>query len=379
MHEVPLESALELLIDHRGKTPKKLGGDFTDAGVRVVSAIHIKDGRINWEARSRYVSDEMYERWMPQRTRRGDVLLTSEAPLGEVAQVPDDEPLVLSQRLFGLRGKSGVLDSSYLRYFLQSDTGRDRLLAHQSGSTVSGIRQALLRQVRIPLPGFIEQKRIVGVLTAFDDLIQINRLLAEDTIQLQRAVFQQASRSAPRVPLAEVIDVEMGQSPPGDTYNEVGEGLPFYQGVKDFGRRFPSRRVFCSSPRKVAQEGDLLLAVRAPIGLVNVATEECATGRGLAILRSTRPSTALQALTTERLWDAYQGEGTVFSAINAKAINTQRIPWVDDDDLESTLGALDELVLDCSEQVQNLTKQRDALLPMLLSGRVRVSELEGVG
>lgn len=77
----PLGDVLGLLIDHRGKTAKKLGGEFVDSGVRVVSAKHIKDGRVRFEERHRFVTYEMFERWMPEPTRAGDVLLTSEAPL----------------------------------------------------------------------------------------------------------------------------------------------------------------------------------------------------------------------------------------------------------------------------------------------------------
>lgn len=77
----------------------------------------------------------------------------------------------------------------------------------------------------------------------------------------------------------------MGQSPPGETYNEIGDGLPFYQGISDFGFRFPGRRVYCTAPTRFAEEGDVLLSVRAPVGSLNVAEERCAIWRGVAGLR----------------------------------------------------------------------------------------------
>lgn len=211
MREVALGEALDVLIDHRGKTPKKLGGDFTPEGIKVVSAIHIKNGRINWVERERYVSVPMFQRWMPEPTRRGDVLLTSEAPLGEVAQVEDDEPLVLSQRLFALRGKHGLLDSTYLRYFLQSDFGRQRLLAMATGSTVSGIRQELLRQVRGPLPPLEEQERIAGVLGAFDDLIETNSRLVAQIREVVTSAWARALSNGPvEMPFFDAFDVRFG-------------------------------------------------------------------------------------------------------------------------------------------------------------------------
>ena len=165
----PLGELLDEVIDHRGKTPAKLGGEFTERGVPVISAIHLKRGGIAWDERYRFVSQEMYERWMAVPLRRGDVLLTSEAPLGSVAQVPTDDPLVLSQRLFALRGKTDVLDSSFLRYFLQSARGQDQLIRRSSGTTVTGIRQSELLQIEIPLPPVVEQCAAVRVLGAIDE------------------------------------------------------------------------------------------------------------------------------------------------------------------------------------------------------------------
>ena len=88
--ERPLGDVIEALIDHRGKTPKKLGGSFASSGVPVVSALNVKSGRLSFDAARRYVTSEMSERWMPVRLKAGDVVLTSEAPLGEVARVPSD-------------------------------------------------------------------------------------------------------------------------------------------------------------------------------------------------------------------------------------------------------------------------------------------------
>ena len=111
MTSASLGDVLDVLIDHRGRTPKKLGGDFSNSGVRVLSAKNIKDGRIDLSATIRYVGREMHDRWMRVKLRTGDVLLTSEAPLGEVAFLNDDADFCLGQRLFALRPNSNILDS----------------------------------------------------------------------------------------------------------------------------------------------------------------------------------------------------------------------------------------------------------------------------
>lgn len=177
---VSLGSVLDVLIDHRGKTPGKVGektDDFTDQGVPVISAIHIKDGQISWGERERFVPYWMFEKWMPVRLRKGDVLLTSEAPLGNVAQVPSDDPLVLSQRLFAIRGREGVLDSTYLRFFLECDRGQSLLRDGSSGSTVSGIRQSRLIQIPVPVPPIGEQRRVVHQIR--EQITKIDALTAE--------------------------------------------------------------------------------------------------------------------------------------------------------------------------------------------------------
>src|SRR4051794_5886695 len=128
MREAPLGDLLELVIDRRGKTPT-----FVDAGIPAVSAMNIKNGRVSWAERRRFVTPETFLSWMPVRLRKGDVLLTTEAPLGQVAQVPTDDDLVVSQRLIALRGRSGVLDTTYLRYFLESSLGQERLRQRATG------------------------------------------------------------------------------------------------------------------------------------------------------------------------------------------------------------------------------------------------------
>jgi type I restriction enzyme S subunit len=157
-----LGELLEVLIDHRGKTPKKLGGDFVSVGIPVASAVNVKSGRLLFEGAPRCVTPEMFERWMPVRLRAGDVLLTSEAPLGEVARVVSDEPLVLGQRLFGLRGRPDVLDSGYLYYALQWRPIQDRLLARSTGTTVHGIRQSELVRVSMPVPPLLKSTKVAG-------------------------------------------------------------------------------------------------------------------------------------------------------------------------------------------------------------------------
>src|SRR5438270_4026815 len=86
--------------------------------------------------------------------------------------------------------------------------------------------------------------------------------------------------------LSEVADLIMGQSPPSSTYNNIGDGLPFFQGKVDFGFRTPAPRVFCSAPQKIAKPGDLLISIRAPVGPLNICDRLSCIGRGVGAIRA---------------------------------------------------------------------------------------------
>lgn len=185
-----LGDLLELVIDYRGKTPKKLGGDFAESGVPVISAIHIKNGRIAWEERERFVTQEMFRKWMKDPLKKGDVLLTSEAPLGEVALVPNDDDLVLSQRLFALRPNPQLLDAPYLMYFLKSTLGQRELQDRATGSTVVGIRQAELVNISVPHPPLRRQKLVGQVLSNLDFKIDKNQELSRTLERMAVTIFK---------------------------------------------------------------------------------------------------------------------------------------------------------------------------------------------
>jgi len=176
----------------------------------------------------------------------------------------------------------------------------------------------------------------------------------------------------------------MGQSPPGDTYNGTGDGLPFYQGRTDFGVRFPSQRIFCTAPTRLAQAGDTLVSVRAPVGDVNVALGSCALGRGVAGVRHPDGHQSFVFYSTRSLkphFELYDGEGTVFGSINKK--DFQALPVVLPgsrviEAFEEIVGPLDAVVENNEQKLRTLSTLRDTLLPRLISGQLRLPEAEAV-
>lgn len=171
----------------------------------------------------------------------------------------------------------------------------------------------------------------------------------------------------------------MGQSPPGDTYNETGDGLPFYQGRTDFGFRFPSQRVFCTAPTRLAEVGDTLVSVRAPVGDVNVALEPCALGRGVASVRSLDGHASFTFYSIRSLkshFELHDGEGTVFGSINKKDFESLPVVITNAavlDAFENIVSTLDNSIRNNEGKVRTLVDLRDALLPRLISGQLRLS------
>ena len=169
-------------------------------------------------------------------------------------------------------------------------------------------------------------------------------------------------------PLTEYCTLNMGQSPDSKTYNTQGNGLPFYQGNADFGETNPITRVWCSAPVKVAEEGDILISVRAPIGAMNMAVERCCIGRGLAALTPIRNKCSKQFLyyALQSKVDSLiaQGTGSTFKAISKKVLEATCIPaysTIEQEQIAETIGHVDNTIAAKRKQL--------ALLDQLVKSR----------
>lgn len=174
-----LKEIVSEIIDYRGKTPKKLGSDWSPFGIRALSAKNIKDGRIVQEETIRYVDDPLYKKWMKQEVERGTILITSEAPFGQVLYWGSDEKIVLSQRLFAIKTK-GDFDSKFIYYYMSSSQYQAELKRRATGSTVTGLRQQELMKTELVCPDLLSQRRISSVLSNIDEKIQNNNRINDN-------------------------------------------------------------------------------------------------------------------------------------------------------------------------------------------------------
>ena len=289
-----------------------------------------------------------------------------------------------------------------------------------SGSAIPSTTRDAFYSLDVFLPPIEEQKEIAHILGTLDDKIELNRKTNETLEAMAKALFNswfvdfdpvrakvegrptglpaEISDIFPdsfedselgEIPsgwrvgcLSDCCEITMGQSPPGDTYNDEGDGLPFYQGKTDFGFRFPGRRIYCSSHTRQASIGATLISVRAPVGSANIAREVCSIGRGIAALKSRQSADSFIYYligTLQGVFESYNSEGTVFGAINGKDLASIQVVAPSTEAVaafNSQCLPMDESIQSNTLETEHLTTIRDTLLPKLISGEIRIPDAE---
>jgi len=169
----PLLSNIDKILDYRGRTPKKLGLSWSDTGYLALSALNVKNGYIDFNADANYGDQELYDRWMgDNHLHKGQVVFTTEAPMGNVAQIPNDDLYILSQRTIAFEVKHDLIQEDFLATLLRSQKIFNELTALSSGGTAKGISQKSLSNLKVCLPTSLEEQSAIGSLfRILDDLL----------------------------------------------------------------------------------------------------------------------------------------------------------------------------------------------------------------
>lgn len=284
------------------------------------------------------------------------------------------------------RAKSGI-DSTFLYYVLANDNFFAYATASSKGTKMPRGDKGAIMQYKVPEYNIVTQKKIARVLSNIDDKIsinnKINRNLQEQAMTLyKKMMLGLADTDFTEGVLSDIADIVMGQSPKGDTYNQNGDGEVFYQGRAEFGDRFPTRRLFTTDPKRMANENSVLMSVRAPVGDINVAYEKCCIGRGLCAVSSKDNHQSFVLYTMYNLkhkFDVYNGEGTVFGSINRDAMNDMPIQVPQQDILdrfEDVVSPIDSMIRANYEENCRLISMRNFILPKLMSGELDLSNID---
>ena len=270
--------------------------------------------------------------------KNGDTLLARITPCLEngktafVDGLKDGEVAFGSTEFIVLRCREGVSDPQYIYYLATSSFFRNVAIKSMVGSSGrQRVQIGALEDIDIKVPSLEEQRKIASRLALLDSKIALNSRINDNLQKQAEAIYSRLyidARNCNQVPLKDIANITMGQSPAGHSCSEKNEGTVFYQGRAEFGFRFPTRRLFTTEPKRMAKVGDILLSVRAPVGDINVAYEDCCIGRGLSAIESKtgEPSFLLYTLRYLRhQFEVFNAEGTVFGNINKEQLNNFQI------------------------------------------------------
>ncbi|MHB8107518.1 MAG: restriction endonuclease subunit S [Candidatus Cryosericum sp.] len=401
-----------------GKTPPTADRENFDGAYPFITIPDL-DGRVWIDRTARSLSEKGAHTMKSCLLPRGTVMMSCIATIGRCGITA--KPSFTNQQINGVVPEATV-DPEFL-YYVFTQLSHELDAAGGGGSVYTNVSKSRFSDIEINIPVEVEEQRAIArTLGALDDKIELNRQMSETLEAMARALFKSwfidfdpvRARTEGRDPglpadiaalfpdsfedsdLGEIpkgwsvgsvdddFELTMGQSPPGETYNEAGDGLPFYQGRLDFGARSPTRRVYCTAPTRFASAGDTLVSVRAPVGDVNMATERCAIGRGVAAVRHKTGSRSFSyqfMRSISEVFARFDAEGTVFGSIGKKdfhAITCVRFPHNVVLEFERQLSGADSRIEINERESRTLAALRETLLPKLLSGELRVRDVEEI-
>ena len=380
VERMSIQQATEAIIDYRGKTPPK-----SSSGVRLVTAKVVKGGQILDEP-AEYILSSYYDEWMRRGLpRRLDVLITTEAPLGEVAILKKEARIALAQRIILLRANPQCVDPVYLFYALQSDFGQAELRARASGTTVLGIKQSELRNALIPVFALPIQRRIAGILSAYDDLIENSqrriKILEEMARRLYREWFVHFRFPGHEVCL--LVESPLGEIPEGWEVKALGQvvELNYGKALKKEERIDGPFPVFGSS----GQVGTHILSLTKGPGIVvgrkgNVGSVFWCDDDFFVIDTAYFVTSALPLRFLYYLFPSLNfinSDAAVPGLSRNQAYSLEVIvpPVPVLDSFCKQIDIIEGQASLLAKQIQNLRRTRDLLLPRLLSGQIDVDIL----
>ncbi|TGL13508.1 restriction endonuclease subunit S [Leptospira meyeri] len=379
------DAPLEIIDGDRGKNYPTQDEFYSIEHTLFLSTRNVRKTGFDFQE-CQFITKDKDEKLRKGKLTRYDLVLTTRGTVGNLGYYGKHikfENIRINSGMVIIRPKTDVLDplfNFYIFRFLQSD-----FETFSSGSAQPQLPIRDMKDIPILLPPLAEQKAIAGVLSALDDKIDLLHRQNKTLEAMAETLFRQwfvegAEESWEEGKLGDEFIITMGQSPPGESYNEEGLGIPMYQGNADFEFRFPKNRVFTTDPKRFANKYDALISVRAPVGAQNMANENCCIGRGVASLRYKLRS-ELYSYTYYKIRyhmfeiAGFNDTGTVFGSIGKDDlwnIKTFIPSLLESEEIDSRLKPLNDRLIENCFQIRSLEKLRDTLLPKLMSGEVRV-------
>ena len=378
-------------IDYRGKTPPK-----TTSGVPLITAKIIKNGTILRP--QEYIALDYYDEWMRRGIpKKGSVVFTTEAPLGEVAQIKTGERLAFAQRVIILEPNPNVLSPNYLLYALQDKVLQERIKARATGTTVIGIKASELKKVVIDLPPVDIQRSISSILRSFDDKIELNQKINENLERQAQAFFQELFKDNASADWLTGTINDLGTVIGGSTPSKAKPEYYTDHGIawitpKDLsvnkskfithGETDITELGLKNSSATIMPEGTVLFSSRAPIGYIAIAAGEVTTNQGFkSVVPKQEIGTAYVYYFLKNNLSIIEGmaSGSTFKEVSGGTMKS--VPAVIPD--AKTLAEFNAFCIPVFAQQQLLEEQnrslialRDSMLPELMAGKIDVSTVQ---
>jgi type I restriction enzyme S subunit len=332
--------------------------------------------------------------------KAGTLCITIAANIADTAILDIDA--CFPDSVIGFIPEKDKADARFVKYLFDAHLQR-RYKKFTQGAAQDNLSQGKLLSLKFPVPGIHEQRDIADKLSAYDDLIENNRRRIQLLEQAAQLLYKEwfvhlrfpghehvtITDGVPegwvdgvpegwvKKPLSEIADITMGQSPKSIYYNEGGNGLPFHQGVTNFGVRFPSHQTYCTVQNRLAEPGDILFSVRAPVGRINITTDKIVIGRGLSAIRSKlgQQNLLFYALKSYFFKEDMIGGGTIFAAITKKDLHGVELMQAPDRIAEMFIEhvrPIDLQIENLQQTIDDLTQARDLLLPRLMNGGIEI-------
>lgn len=306
--------------------------------------------------------------------------------IGKTAIVPENFAGCNLVRAVALLDIEDKIISKWVKYYLDSPYGKDYISQNLNTTVQPTLNIKSLTNMPIPFYDTEYMEKTIDLLSEIDDKITLNNKINENLEQQAQALYREMFLENQNITtvtktLNSIAVITMGQSPSGKSYNEDGIGEVFYQGRAEFGTRFPTRRLFTTEPKRMAEAGDVLLSVRAPVGDLNVAYEKCCIGRGLAAVHSKIGNNSFILYTmmaSKPRFDVFNGEGTVFGSINRESLNTMpiKVPSMEMIvEFENMAHPIDEMIRIRYEENCRLEILKNTLLPKLMNGEIDIEDV----
>ena len=412
---IPFGDCVDAFIDFRGRTPKKVGMEW-GGHIPALSANNVEMGRINPAKDTKYGSEALYKRWMTSGDAdKGDVVFTMEAPLGNVAQVPDDRKYILSQRVVLIKAKKRLMSPDFLSHAMAGYAFQRQLRARATGTTARGIQRARLVKIPILVPPVPEQRKIAAILSSVDNAIEKTQAVIDQVQLVKRGLMEELlTRGLPgrhtlfkqteigeipgdwdKAPLKTRVKLQPGFAFKSAEFSTSGDRLLRGSNVgvgqlaweEDKTKYFPGKRRAEFSDY-VLREGDVIVAMDRPFISDGFKTARVtADDLPALLLQRVGRFRDYRELTPDYLWHLLQSryvkehlqvqqKGTDLPHISKSEIESSICPFPPVDEQEriaACLDTLDRYVTQSEREQDQAGRLKTGLMDVLLSGDLRVS------